>query len=285
VNHCRCTQELPPKPHSHVRSGHSFLRAVPVFVPRPPRLNVGRRFLRLSFAVSAWPPICTLAETMRDSQERRRRITRLAVLVGINVALFSPASAQRKAKFVNSKTPSSATTSVGTPPAGAVSTMGAGYRIGAGDVLAIVVRKEADASADSVVVRRDGVITVPFIKEIAAAGLSPRELEKVLTDRLTRFIREPDVTVVVKEVHSETVFVLGAVRKEGPISLAAPLTVLQAISAAGGLNDYAKKSKITILRVQDGKQIRIPFDYSAVVKGSEPDRNVFLAPGDTIVVP
>jgi polysaccharide export outer membrane protein len=216
---------------------------------------------------------------MLNPQPRRNLIIRFAVWIAAIVALSSPAFAQPKEAFWNSgDTPAA-------PIARGIPEPTVGYRIGPGDVLAIVVRKEPDASADSVVVRSDGAITVPILKEVAASGLSPSELEKTLTEQYARFIREPDVTVVVKEIHSEKVFVVGAVRNEGPVSVSTPLTALQAIAAAGGLTDYAKKSKITILRVQDGKQVRIPFDYSAVVKGSAPDRNIYLNPGDTIIVP
>lgn len=227
-----------------------------------------------------WRPICKLSKTMRALQPCGSRTVRLAIWLGAGLALSCAASAQSKTSFRNADEPAAApTVGEATPPATA------GYRIGAGDILSVVVRKEPDASADSIVVRSDGVITVPMVKEVPVAGLSPRELEKILTAKYARFIREPDVTVMVKEIHSQRVFVVGAVRKEGPLSLSTPLTVLQAIAAAGGLTDYAKKNKITILRVQDGKQIRIPFSYSAVINGSDPNRNLFLNPGDTIVVP
>jgi polysaccharide export outer membrane protein len=162
---------------------------------------------------------------------------------------------------------------------------GISYRIGAGDILQINVLKEPDASVAAVSVRSDGVISLPYLKDVHAAGLTPRELEATLTGKLARFIREPDVTVVVKEIHSEMVYLIGAVRKEGAVRLSGPLTVLQAVANAGGLTDYAKRSKIYILRMEHSKQVRIPFDYSAVVKGDRLQDNILLRPGDTIVVP
>lgn len=160
-----------------------------------------------------------------------------------------------------------------------------GYRIGTGDVLQILVWKEPDASVPNVVVRPDGKITVPLVKEIEVVGLTPQELEKLLVERLSKFIRGVDVTVVPKEIVSQKVFILGAVRKEGPIPIQSAMTVLQALNAAGGLTEYAKKKKIYILRNENGKQVRIPFDYQAVIRGEKPEQNILVRPEDTIVVP
>ena len=158
------------------------------------------------------------------------------------------------------------------------------YVIGAGDLLQISVWKEPDASVPGVVVRSDGAISIPLVKEVHAAGLTPAQLEAVLTERFRQLIREVDVTVLVKEIHSEKIYMLGAVKKEGPIPMTAPVTVLQAIAEAGGLTDYAKRSRIYVLRNEGAKQIRIPCDYGAAMKGN-PQFNIQLRPGDTIVVP
>jgi len=159
------------------------------------------------------------------------------------------------------------------------------YRIGAGDVLQINVWKEPDASIPAAVVRSDGRISLPLIKEIQVIGMTPAELEGVLTERIGKLIHGADVTVLVREIHSENVYLIGAVRREGPIPLVSSMTVLQAIAQAGGLSDYARRSKIYILRHGNGGQIRLPFDYAAVIKGSRMEQNVVLRPGDTIVVP
>lgn len=159
------------------------------------------------------------------------------------------------------------------------------YRIGAGDVLQITVWKEPEASIPSAVVRSDGKISVPLLKEVQAGGLTPSELEQRLTERLSKYIHAADVTVMVREVHSEKVYLIGAVRREGPIAMQSSMTVLQAIAQAGGLSDYAKRSKIYVLRTESGKQVKLPFDYSAVIKGSRMEQNVPLRPDDTIVIP
>ena len=159
------------------------------------------------------------------------------------------------------------------------------FVIGPGDVLAINVFKEPEASVPSIVVRPDGFISLPMVKEVEAAGLTPVELEKVLSQKFARFLRDADVAVIVKEVHSEKVYVIGAVKKEGPITIRAPLTVLQAIAEAGGLTDYARRGKLYILRRENGKEIQLPFQYSAVIRGEHSEQNIVLQPGDTVVVP
>jgi polysaccharide export outer membrane protein len=160
-----------------------------------------------------------------------------------------------------------------------------GYRIGAGDVLQIVVWKEPDASVPSVVVRADGKISVPLIKEVEVLGMTPAELETLLAAKLSQFIHGADVTVVPKEIHSQKVYLLGAVKKEGPVLLQSSMTVLQAITEAGGLTDYAKPKKIYILRKENGKQTRLPFNYQAVIKGEQMEQNIVLIPEDVVVIP
>jgi polysaccharide export outer membrane protein len=160
-----------------------------------------------------------------------------------------------------------------------------GYRIGAGDVLQIVVWKEPEASVPTVVVRPDGMITVPLIKEVEVVGLTPAELSKVLAEKLEKFIRDADVTVLARQINSRKVYLIGAVRKEGPLMLQGNMTVLQAITEAGGLNEYAKRKKIHILRTDGGAQSRFPFDYEAVIQGKNMEQNIVLRPNDMIVVP
>jgi polysaccharide export outer membrane protein len=159
------------------------------------------------------------------------------------------------------------------------------YRIGAGDVLQISVWKEPEASVGSTVVRPDGKVTLPLLKEVDLVGLTPKQAEKLITERLTKFIPEADVTVIVSGINSKKVYMVGAVKKEGPIPYTYRMTVMQAISEAGGLSDYAKRKKIYILRTQNGKEYKLPFDYEAVLRGERMELNVPLLPGDTLVVP
>jgi polysaccharide export outer membrane protein len=159
------------------------------------------------------------------------------------------------------------------------------YRIGAGDVLQIVVWKDPEASVPAAVVRVDGKISMPLIGEVDVAGLAPAELEKSLIEKFSKFINHPVITVITAAVNSRKVYVAGAVRKEGPVLLVRPMTVLQAINEAGGLAEYAKKKKIYVLRMENGRQVRLPFDYDAVTKGERLQQNISLLPDDTIIVP
>ena len=160
-----------------------------------------------------------------------------------------------------------------------------GYRIGAGDILEINVWKEPEASVQGVIVRPDGKISLPLVKDLEVLGLTPVELQKVLTAKLSLLINGADVTVVVKEIRSKKVYLVGAVRKEGTVPLLANLTVLQVLSEAGGLTEYAKRKKIYVLRKENGKETKLPFNYDAVVKGEHMEQNIPLLPDDVIVVP
>ncbi|HUB31887.1 MAG TPA: polysaccharide biosynthesis/export family protein [Bryobacteraceae bacterium] len=159
------------------------------------------------------------------------------------------------------------------------------YEIGAGDVLHISVWKEPDASVQSAVVRPDGKISMPLLKEVPVLGLTVVKAEQLITQELSKFLIAPDVTVVVSAINSKKIYITGAVKKEGPIPYSYRMTVLQAISEAGGLTDYAKRKKIYVLHYENGRQFTFPFDYDAVLKGQHMDLNIYLTPGDTLVVP
>jgi len=159
------------------------------------------------------------------------------------------------------------------------------YVIGAGDVLTVSVWKEPDASTQGVVVRTDGKITMPLIKDVAVDGLTLRQAEAVITDRLTTFLTAPDVTVMVKEQTSKKIYIIGAVKKEGAIPFTFNMNVLQALSEAGGLTDYAKRKRIYVLRREEGREFQLKFDYDAAIKGQKMELNIPLRAGDTVVVP
>ncbi len=158
------------------------------------------------------------------------------------------------------------------------------YKIGAGDVLAIQVWREPSLSGQFTV-RPDGKITFPLLNDIRAEGLTPLELKSSLEKRLSKFISSPLVTVGVQEVNSKNIYVLGKVNTPGKYPLTTETTVLQAIAEAGGLAEWAEGDDIVILRKENGKQIKIEFDYDDVSKGKHLEQNITLKPGDTIVVP
>jgi polysaccharide export outer membrane protein len=161
------------------------------------------------------------------------------------------------------------------------------YKIGSGDILSISVWKEPDASVPSVVVRPDGKIAMPLLKDISVAGLTPKEVERNIADGLSKLILTgADVTVVVTAVNSKKIYVMGAARKEGIIPYTYKMTAMQAIGEAGGLNEFAKRKKIYVLRKSpNGELLRFPFNYDDVIRGQKVEQNIELQPGDTLVIP
>jgi len=159
-----------------------------------------------------------------------------------------------------------------------------GYVIGTDDVLSIVYWKDKDMSADAKV-RPDGRIALPLINEVVAAGLTPEQLHRRLTEESKKYMEDANITVVVREINSRKAFITGEVHKPGPYPLTAPTTVMQLIALAGGLREYADAKKIMIMRSENGRQISLPFNYKDVAAGKKLDQNIELKPGDTVVVP
>jgi polysaccharide biosynthesis/export protein len=160
----------------------------------------------------------------------------------------------------------------------------AAYKIGPEDVLQIDVWKEAEITR-SVPVRPDGKITLPLLNDVQAAGLTPMELAGVISEGLKKYINNPQVTVSVSTVNSRRVYVTGEVTKPGAFPLLPNMTVLQALTSAGGFTQFAKIKNTYVLRTEGGQQVKHPFNYKAVVEGRKPEDNIQLQPGDTIVVP
>ena len=158
------------------------------------------------------------------------------------------------------------------------------YIIGEQDVLGIDVWKEKDIS-QTVVVRPDGKITIPLVDEVYVVGMTPLQLQSMLEDKLKPFLTVPQVTVIVKEISSRKVYLMGQVGRTGPFLINSTTTVLQLIAQAGGLRDFAKKKKIDIMRTVNGKTEHYRFNYDEVIKGKNLQQNIVLRPGDTIVVP
>jgi polysaccharide biosynthesis/export protein len=171
------------------------------------------------------------------------------------------------------------------PQASAAAGISDDYLIGRGDTLQISVWKEPEASVPNEVVRPDGKITLPLIKEVEVAGLTPRQAEALITQKIGKFIADPNVTVVVSAINSQKIYLIGAVKKEGAIPYTYGMTVMQTLSEAGGLNDYAKRRKIYVLRTENGREYRLDFNYEEVMRGQRMEQNIVLLPGDTVVVP
>lgn len=159
----------------------------------------------------------------------------------------------------------------------------AAFRIGPEDILDVQVWKNSDLSR-IVPVRPDGMISLPLVNDIQAAGLTPTDLRLQITQRLAEFVPSPEVSVIVREVHSVKVAVIGAVRMPGLFEVKSPATVLDMLARAQGLSEFADRGRIVVLRQNGATTTRIPFNYRQVAEGSEQD-NFSVRPGDVIVVP
>jgi polysaccharide export outer membrane protein len=179
--------------------------------------------------------------------------------------------------------PAPASDAPATTPTLAAGAAASNYIIGASDVLNVTVWKDPTFSG-SVLVRPDGMISIPLLGDIQAAGSTPIQLKEVIAAKLRKYIQDPQVSVVLTQVNSKKIYLLGEVGKKGPVDMTPGMTLLEAISSGGGLTDYAKSRKIYILRDENGKQQKIPVDYKNALKGNSA-LNVVLRPGDTIVVP
>lgn len=223
---------------------------------------------------------------------------RLPATIALCLWATAIASAQETARVENTAEPAAATAAAPvTPepepaPAPAVTAPAApivrgfdataDFRIGPEDILDVLVWKNVDLNR-TVPVRPDGKISVPLVNDIQAAGLTPTELRQQLTTRLAEFIPSPEVSVIVREVHSVKVSVVGAVRMPGHYEVKSAATVLDMIARAQGLTEFANRDRIVVHRQNGTATQRMPFNYSQVAKGSE--ENFFVQPGDIIVVP
>ena len=158
------------------------------------------------------------------------------------------------------------------------------YVIGPQDMLDINVWKEPDMTR-VVPVRPDGKISLPLINDVQAAGSTPQQLAATVTEKLRKYLTDPQVTVIVTAINSQRVYVVGEVLKAGAFPLVPGTTVLQVLANAGGFTTFANVKKIHVIRMVNGKQTELPFNYREVLKGEKSGQNVTLEPGDTIVVP
>ena len=200
----------------------------------------------------------------------------LAVLTGLAQAQDTSSSSQPPApKPAPADIPSPPPTSV--PPDS--------YIIGAEDILSIYVWKEPDMSK-TIPVRPDGMISLPLVGEIKAAGHTPVQLQDVLATAMKKYVSDPQVTVVVEKISSLSFNIVGEIAKPGFYPLTRRMTVLDAIAMAGGFKDFAKMKKVYVLRISaNGTQQRLPFNYKDVIAGKNEQQNIELLPRDTIVVP
>lgn len=215
-------------------------------------------------------------------------IGRLVVTIVLMAGTVSSTSAQTSTQ-ASAAEPKSATNNIiseSDEPASVTTGsvfVGPSYEIGPNDVLHVAVWKEADLTA-TVPVRSDGMISLPLLDDVQAAGLTPMQLSALLAQKLKRYVATPRVTVVVTQTNSHRIYVVGEVLHSGPIALLHDMTPLQALATAG-FTQFANTKHIYILRVDNGNTQKIPFNYKQVIRGEAMAQNIVLKPGDTIVVP
>jgi len=214
---------------------------------------------------------------------KRRFIFAMAMLLSLMPAVaggLDTAKAPQDGKTASSPASNSKAT---TQPREPLSIAGPDYVIGADDTLHISVWKEPDLT-NTLPVRPDGKISMPLLNDVQAAGLTPMQLATSLTEKLKKYLADPRVTVVVTQMNSQRVYILGEVLHSGAIPLLPNMTVLQALATAG-FTQFANTKNIYVLRTVNGKQQKMPFNYKQAMKGDTVAQNISLKPGDTIVVP
>jgi polysaccharide export outer membrane protein len=157
------------------------------------------------------------------------------------------------------------------------------YVIGVEDVLSVVFWRDKELSAE-VLVRPDGKISLPMLNDVPAAGMTPEQLAAAVGKAAAKFVRDPGATVIVKEIRSRKVYVIGEVIKPGTFPLGSEMNVLQVIAQAGGFLDGANKGDVVIVRTENGQERRYKFNYNEVVRGKNVEQNIRLLPGDTILI-
>jgi polysaccharide export outer membrane protein len=202
--------------------------------------------------------------------------TRVIVGVGCVVALSGTVGAQAQPSGTNGSGVGHAATAGASLPVD--------YVIGPEDVLGVVFWRDQEMTGD-VTVRPDGMVTLPLLGDIAAAGLTPDVLRELIQKAATKYVQDPSVTIVVRQINSRKVFITGEVKTPGAYPLVGPRTVMQLIALAGGLNEYANAKNITVTRSEQGRQRSFKFNYKDIVNGKNLEQNILLKPGDTVVVP
>ena len=212
---------------------------------------------------------------MRSSSGGRSLASGLAAILVVSLGVPSSRAASLQTSYQNPGATQQPAQTAAVP---------ADYVIGPEDVLSIVFWRDKDMSAD-VVVRPDGKVSLPLINEIQAAGQTPEQLRGQLEKAAAKYVSEPNVTVVVKEIHSRNVFITGQVTKPGTYPLTAGMTVMQLIAIASGLLEYADAKNVVVMRTEQGASRYYKFNYKDVVRQKNVEQNIALRPGDTVVVP
>ncbi len=198
-----------------------------------------------------------------------------ALVIGAALSIAAQPAPQPSAPAQQAPAEDAAATGVLPPP---------DYVIGAEDVLDVVVWREKELSAE-VMVRPDGMVSLPLLNDVQAGGLTPEQFRQRVSAGAAKYVESPSVTVIVKQINSRKVSVMGEVVKPGIYPLLAPTTVLQLLAQAGGPTAFADVKDISVVRTVDGKTSRMVFNYKEVARGRRMEQNVLLRPGDTVIIP
>jgi polysaccharide biosynthesis/export protein len=209
----------------------------------------------------------------------------VCVLLGLSLSTISTQVQDPKKSEAQETTANKTAEKSGGQTGDAVAANDTTYKIGPQDTLRVDVWKEPEVSRSGLPVRPDGKISLPLLNDVQAAGLSPLELSKVIGDGLKKFMNNPQVTVSVVEINSRRYYVTGEVTRPGAFSLLPNMTVLQALTSSGGFTRFARTKGIYVLRNEGGKQVKYPFNYKDVIKGTHPEQDIELRAGDVVVVP
>jgi polysaccharide export outer membrane protein len=211
-------------------------------------------------------------------------INKIHALVVVSLLTAVPALAQQGGASQNSQPDSQSAPlpAYNSAPRGVTSDPN--YVIGPQDVIDVAVWKEPDISR-TVPVRPDGKISLPLLNDVQAAGMTPAQLGDQITASLKKYVTNPQVTVIVTAINSQRIYVLGEVTRPGAFPLLPGTTILRGLSSAGGFTQFAKMKGIYVLRLENGKQVKYPFNYKDVVNGKHSEQDILLKAGDTIVVP
>ncbi len=213
------------------------------------------------------------------------KIRKTLITLGLLALLANAARTQQATGSQDNKHTSVIASARSTTTTAASLTDDPDYVIGPEDVLNVNVWKEPEISVTAIPVRPDGKISLPLLHDVQAAGNTPTKLASIVSEQLRQFLTNPQVTVMVTASNSRRIYLIGEVVRPGALSMLPNMTVLQALSAGGGFSPFANLKKMYVLRNENGKQVKIPVNYKAVLGGQVPDQNIALKPGDTIVVP
>jgi polysaccharide export outer membrane protein len=214
-----------------------------------------------------------------------KRISKFAILFLIPATALSVAAQKNNSKDKNQQSATAAASAQTQAAPGMPTANDASYVIGPSDELNISVWEDKDLSG-AVPVRPDGMISLPMLNDVQAAGKTPMQLMNTIVEKLTAHgMKDPIVTVTVTAIRSQFIYVLGNVGHPGTFPMIPGMTVVQAIASSGGLTVFAKQTKIEIRRTQNGKVERLAFNYKQAMKGVHPEQDIVLKPNDTIFVP